>query len=177
MKIKKFVIYAKKNFVLMKIIKRNLKQCKKSKITVITQVDTEERLIVSAIYATKYQKIPVVFHNGSKYDYHFIIKQLAREFKGNFEYLGENTEKYITFAVPIKKEHDNGKTTTYKLKFIDTCRFMNASLSSLVDNLSDINNKKPENKFVDTMKSMNDSLSSIVDNFSEINEKGTYKIY
>ena len=54
---------------------------------------------------------------------------------------------------------------------------MNASLSSLVDNLSDINNKKPENKFVDTMKSMNDSLSSIVDNFSEINEKGTYKIY
>ena len=135
MKTKKFVIYVKKNFVLMKIIKRNLKQCKKSKITVITQVDTEERLIVSAIYATKYQKIPVVFHNGSKYDYHFIIKQLAREFKGNFECLGENTEKYITFSVPIKKEHDNGKTTSYKLKFINSYRFMNVSLSILVDNL------------------------------------------
>ena len=24
--------------------------------------------------------------------------------------LGENTEKYITFSVPIKKELDNGKT-------------------------------------------------------------------
>ena len=113
------------------------------------------------------KEIPVVFHNGSTYDYHFIIKQLAREFKGNFECLGENTEKYI----PIKKEHDNGKTTTYKLKFIDSCRFMNASLSILVDNLSGINIKKPETKFVDTMKSMNDSLSSIVDNLSGINKK------
>ena len=30
------------------------------------------------------------------------------EFKGQFEYLGENTEKYITFSVPIKKEIDIG---------------------------------------------------------------------
>ena len=35
--------------------------------------------------------IPLIFHNGTTYDYHFIIKQLAREFKGNFECLGENT--------------------------------------------------------------------------------------
>ena len=43
---------------------------------------------------------------------------------GEFECSGENTEKYITFSVPIKKENDNGKKITYKLKFIDTCRFM-----------------------------------------------------
>ena len=73
------------------------------------------------------KEIPVVFHNGSTYDYHFIIKQLARKFKGNFECLGENTEKYITFSVLIKKEHDNGKTTTYKLKFINSYRFMQDS--------------------------------------------------
>ena len=41
--------------------------------------------------------IPISFHNGSAYDYHFIIKQLAKEFDGQFEYLGENTEKCITF--------------------------------------------------------------------------------
>ena len=29
--------------------------------------------------------IPVVFHNGSTYDFHFIIKQLAEEFKGEFD--------------------------------------------------------------------------------------------
>ena len=33
----------------------------------------------------------------------FLIKQLAKEFKGEFECLGENTEKYITFSVPIEK--------------------------------------------------------------------------
>ena len=69
----------------------------------------------------------VAFHNGSKYDYHFIIKELAEEFEGKFECLGENTEKYITFSVPIKKELDNGKTITYKLKFIDSFRFMSSS--------------------------------------------------
>ena len=68
-------------------------------------------------------------------------KELAKEFKGQFECLGENTEKYITFSVPIKIEHDNDKTITYKLKFIDTCRFMRSKLSDLVDNLSEINNK------------------------------------
>ena len=50
------------------------------------------------------KEIPVVFRNGSTYDYHFIIKELAEEFEGQFECLGENTEKHITFPVPIKKE-------------------------------------------------------------------------
>ena len=50
-------------------------------------------------------------------------------------------EKYITFSVPIKKEHGNDKTITYKRKFIDTCKFMLSTLSELVDNLSEINNK------------------------------------
>ena len=43
------------------------------------------------------KEIPVTFHNGSTYDYHFIIKGLAEEFGEPFECLGENTEKYITF--------------------------------------------------------------------------------
>ena len=48
------------------------------------------------------KEIPVAFHNGSTYDHHFIIKKLAETFEGKFECLGENTEKYITFPVPIK---------------------------------------------------------------------------
>ena len=79
---------------------------------------------------------------NASYDHHFIIKQLAKKFKGQFECLGENTEKYISFSVPIKKELDNSKTITYKLKFIDSFRFMSTSLSSLVDNLSEIYSKK-----------------------------------
>ena len=36
--------------------------------------------------------------------YHFIIKELANEFEGKFECLGENTEKYKTFSIPLAKE-------------------------------------------------------------------------
>ena len=38
------------------------------------------------------------------YDYHFIIKELAEEFRKQFTCLLENTEKYITFTVPIEKK-------------------------------------------------------------------------
>ena len=44
-------------------------------------------------------------------------------------------EKYITFSVPIEKECDDGRTITRKLRFIDSFRFMSASLS---DNISGI---------------------------------------
>ena len=66
------------------------------------------------------KEIPVVFHNDSTYDYHFIIKELVKEFDGNFDCLGENTEKYITFSVPLKKKIENKDIEiNYKIKFID----------------------------------------------------------
>ena len=90
------------------------------------------------------KNIPVIFHNGSTYDYHFIIKELACEFDSNFECLRENTEKYITFSVPIKKRIENKSIDiSYKIKFIDSFRFMATSLSKLVDNLTEnIHNDK-----------------------------------
>ena len=90
------------------------------------------------------KNIPVIFHNGSTYDYHFVIKELAREFEGNFECLAENTEKYITFSVSIKKRIDDKNIDiTYKIKFSDSFRFVATSLSKLVDNLTDnIHNDK-----------------------------------
>ena len=81
--------------------------------------------------------IPVAFHNGSTYDYHFIIKELADELEGQFACLRKNTEKHITFSVPIKNKLDNGKSITYKLMFIGSFRFMSSLLSNLVDNLSE----------------------------------------
>ena len=46
----------------------------------------------------------VVFHNGSSYNYHSIIKELPSRFEEKFECLGENTENFKTFSVPIEKE-------------------------------------------------------------------------
>ena len=86
------------------------------------------------------KEIPVVFHNGFTYDYHFIIKSLAEESEGEFKCLGENTEKYIIFSVPIKKEitkKDKIVKISYKIKFIDSYRFTSTSLSKLIDNLSE----------------------------------------
>ena len=78
--------------------------------------------------------ISIIIHNAS-YDTHFIINHLAEEFKGELDCIGENMEKYITFSVPSKKECVNGKTIVYKLKFIDSFRFISTSLSELVDNM------------------------------------------
>ena len=49
----------------------------------------------------------------------------------------KNTPKYITFSVPIRKKIHNGKTIAYKLKFIDSFRFISTSLSKLVKYLSE----------------------------------------
>ena len=94
----------------------------------------------------KTKKIPIVFHNGSDYDYHFIIKELEEEFTRQFTFLGENSKKYITFTVPIEKEVmriiENGEEVTrnlpYILQFIDSARFMASSLSNLANNLSEV---------------------------------------
>ena len=67
------------------------------------------------------KEIPIVFHNGSTYDYHFIIKELVKE-----------------FSAPLKKKIENKNIEiTYKIKFINSYRFMSSSLSKLVDNLSE----------------------------------------
>ena len=134
-----------KEFCTDKENKKNFKKCKKSEVTVIIQVN--DRGAAHSNCNLKYRipkTIPIVFHNGSTYDYQFIIKQLAREFKYYLECLGKNAEKYVTFSVPIKKVLDkdkkddnnknkkNGKDEkakiiTYKLRFINSCRFMQDS--------------------------------------------------
>ena len=48
---------------------------------------------------------------------------------------------------------------------------MQVSLSSLVDILSGIDKKEPENKFIDDMRSMIASLSQSIDKVSEIDKK------
>ena len=86
-------------------------------------------------------EIPITIHNAT-YDTHFILNQLAIEFKGELNWIDDNMEKYITFSLPIKKEvnnyDDKKKEITYKLKFIGSFRFMPDLLSNLVDNTSGI---------------------------------------
>ena len=113
--------------------------------------------------------------------------------KVHFHSLGENTEKYITFSVLIKKEEDNGikvsdndeeitivekkKTVTYKLKFIHSCRFMQDSLSNLMDNLSEVNNRNLEISNDTLIKKFHNTHQLCDNNFDKFNlllRKGVY---
>ena len=58
------------------------------------------------------------------------------------ECLGQDAEKYITFKVQLKKENEDDKLITCKLKFIDSIRFMDRSLSDITDNLSELNKQE-----------------------------------
>ena len=77
------------------------------------------------------KEFPIIIHNAG-YDTHFIINQLAIEFDGEINCIGDNMENYITFSVPTKREVINNnvdkKTITRKLKFIDSYRFMQSLL-------------------------------------------------
>ena len=74
---------------------------------------------------------------------------MPEEIRKQFTYLGENTEKYITFTVPIEKEvirigkngEEGTKNISYILNFVDSERFMASSLSNFVNNLSEGNHK------------------------------------
>ena len=81
------------------------------------------------------KNIPIIIHNTS-YDTHFIINQIAEEFKGELDSIGEKMEKYITFSVPINKKCDDGKKIILRLTFVASFTFMNVSLSDLTDDLS-----------------------------------------
>ena len=80
-------------------------------------------------------EVPVVFYNGSDYDYYVIIKNWMSWAK---------YKKVLIFSISIEKEvinidKDGNKTvvtTSYKIKFIDSTRFMATSLSNLVDILT-----------------------------------------
>ena len=120
-----------------------------------------------------------IFHNGSTYDYHFIIKELVKEFEGYFECLGKNTEKYITFSAPVKKKIENKKIEiTCKIKFIDSYRFMPMPLSKLIDNLSEgIHNNTYINckSCLDYVKTKNEKLIYKCFNCKQYYEKGFNK--
>src|SRR2546425_3192373 len=70
--------------------------------------------------------LPVLLHNLSGYDSHFIVKELGYDDK-QIDVIPNTEERYISFSKSINKH--------IKLRFLDTFRFMPASLDKLVNNL------------------------------------------
>ena len=82
---------------------------------------------------------PVIFHNLSGYDSHLFIKNLGKS-EGKIDCIPNNEEKYISFTKHIlvdkfiNKEGEE-KEAKREIRFIDSFKFMAASLDSLVKNL------------------------------------------
>ncbi|XP_070522413.1 uncharacterized protein [Cardiocondyla obscurior] len=74
--------------------------------------------------------IPIVFHNLSGYNAHFIIKEIATAYEGSVELLPITKEKYISFTKNVKNTNDD-RNDCIKLRFIDSFKFLNTSLEKL----------------------------------------------
>src|SRR5580765_5569527 len=66
--------------------------------------------------------IPIVFHNLSGYDSHFIIEKIATAFKGRIDILPITKEKYISFTKNVKLIDYNSRNI--QLRFIDSYKFL-----------------------------------------------------
>lgn len=140
--------------------------------------------------------IPVVMHNLSKYDAHLFIKQLASQMDGDISVLANNSEEYITIRKVVQSTASDAANfkEMIKLQFIDSIRFLPASLAKLTSLLP--SNKKKnlykecerdytkeqikllERKgvfpcdYVDSFDRLKEtSLPPLVDFYSELNEE------
>ena len=60
-------------------------------------------LICNSRYSTQIE-ILAFFHNGTNYDFNLIITELTKEFRSEMRCIPLNTDKYMSFSIPIKKD-------------------------------------------------------------------------
>ena len=82
----------------------------------------------------------MLFHNLQGYDSHLFIRQLAKV-PGNLSCIPSTEEKYISFSKKIVVDHYFSRRMgkpfpiNFEIRFIDSFKFLQASLSNLVENL------------------------------------------
>lgn len=105
------------------------------------------------------KSVPIVFHNLD-YDSHFLIEKLANAFEGKMTIIPKTSENYISFSKEVPKENFTEKEScdsdvgvdivkdhrkkysqkrnhreTLRLRFIDSCKFLQCSLAKLAEGL------------------------------------------
>ena len=101
--------------------------------------------------------LPVIFHNLQGYDSHLFIKQLAKVL-GDLSCIPSTEEKYISFSKKIVVDYYHsskmGKLLPkkFEIRFIDSYKFIQASLANLVKNLKNLNRVIKHNSSLLTRK-------------------------
>ncbi|XP_066590764.1 uncharacterized protein [Prorops nasuta] len=86
--------------------------------------------------------IPVIFHNLSNYDAHFLIRDITNSFEGNVKVIPLNMEKFMTIIKFIKNSN-------IKFIFLDSFRFLNSSLEKLANYVDQNNFTRLKSEFQD----------------------------
>lgn len=153
--------------------------CKKAFENTPTHVRVRDHCHISGLFRgaahakcnLKYQisrNIPIVMHNLSGYDSHLLIRKLGsnKHIIGDITVIPHNSEKYISF---IKTVHGAGLPfhNQIKLKFIDSLRFMTASLDTLASLIP------PEKKCILAAECIKSGFRSN-EMFTLLNRKGVF---
>ncbi|XP_024893432.1 uncharacterized protein LOC112468467 [Temnothorax curvispinosus] len=109
--------------------------------------------------------IPVIFHNLSGYDAHFIIKEIAAAFEGKIDVLPITKKKYISFTKHVKNTAEKSDSRNdIQLRFINSYKFLSASLAKLASFLDN-----------DKLKIIRSKFSTLSDNdFKLLTRKGVF---
>ena len=85
------------------------------------QCNGAAHLICNLRYSTPID-IPVFFHDGTNYDFNLKMNELAKEFRSEMRCRPLNTNKCMSFSIPIKievkKEHKEQKRTEEKSDYL-----------------------------------------------------------
>ena len=128
---KNYVLYVKKSFVLIKKSENYKNYCKVRDHCHFTGKYRGAAHSICNLKNKVPKFIPVIFHNGSRYDNHLIIRQISKDFNGYFKCTVEKTEKYSTFSMNVEKKDtsiNKKRPETYRLRFIDSYRLMGSEL-------------------------------------------------
>lgn len=71
----------------------------------------------------------VLFHNGGGYEFHLLVKNLGKV-QGEISVIAKNVEEHISITKKIPIIEKN----SWKIRFLDSCGFLQASLADLVKN-------------------------------------------
>ena len=82
--------------------------------------------------------IPVIFHNLSRYDSHFIMQEINTLDDSEITLIPKTEEEYIAFSKTFRFEGDN----KVEMRFMDSYRFLSESLDTLATNLLDSGKEK-----------------------------------